>query len=80
MTEIDYERYMDISGGVLGFGNCGPGCPIVSDAWMDDDNTIIAKYSDVETWQMTAFLIMICTGGGLLIIGLLISLIVIFFA
>ena len=79
MTEIDYGRYQDLSGGMLRFGNCGPGCPIVSDAWRGDDDTFIVKYSDVETWQMTAILTMICTGGCLLIIGLLISLIVIFF-
>ena len=79
MTEIDPSRSNDVDGGMEGWGNCGPGCPIEADAWRDDDNTFIVKYSDVETWQMTAILTMICTGGCLLIIGLLISLIVIFF-
>ena len=79
MTEIDYGLKDDLSGGMEGWGFCGPECPIEADAWRDDDNTFIVKYSDVETWQMTAILTMICTGGCLLIIGLLISLIVIFF-
>ena len=79
MTEIDPPRSNDMDGGWVGRGNCGPECPIEADAWRDDDNTFIVKYSDVETWQMTAILTMICTGGCLLIIGLLISLIVIFF-
>ena len=79
MTEIDAERKNDVTGGIEGWGFCGPECPIEADAWRGDDNTFIVKYSDVETWRMTAILTMICTGGCLLIIGLLISLIVIFF-
>ena len=59
------------------WGYCGAGCPIEADAWRDDDATFIVKYSDDETWKMTAFLIMISTGACLLVIGLLISLLVI---
>ena len=66
-------------GGVVGWGFCGPECPIETDAWQDEDSTFIVKNSDVETWRMTAILVMIYTGCCLLIIGLLISLIVIFF-
>merc|ERR1712048_1362768 len=54
------------------WGYCGAGCPIEADAWRDDDATFIVKYSDDETWKMTAFLIMISTGACLLVIGLLI--------
>ena len=64
---------------MLGWGHCGPGCPIASDGWLDDDATFIVEYSDVETWKMTAVLTMISTGSCLLIIGLLVSLIVTFF-
>ena len=64
---------------MLGWGICGPGCPIASDGWRDDDATFIVEYSDVETWRMTAFLIMICIGGCLLVTGLLVSLLVICF-
>ena len=63
-----------------GWGICGTECPIEADAWRDDDNTFIVKYNDIETWRMTALLTMIIIGGCLLIVGLITSLIVIFFA
>ena len=61
---------------MLGWGHCGPGCPIASDGWRVDDPTFTVKYSDVETWRMTAFLIYLYIISSLLIIGLIITLIV----
>ena len=62
---------------MLAWGHCGPGCPIASDAWRGDDPTFILKYSDVETWRMTAGLIYLYITSSLLIVGLIITLIVI---
>ena len=61
---------------MLGWGHCGPGCPLATDGWREDDATFIVKYSDVETWKMTAFLSYVYITSSLLIIGLIATLIV----
>ena len=61
---------------MTGWGHCGPGCPIEADGWRNDDATFIVKYSDVETWKMTALLIYIYITAFLLIVGLILTLIV----
>ena len=61
---------------MLGWGHCGPGCPIVADGWRDDDATFIVKYRDVQTWKVTAFLTYIYVILSLLIVGLILTLMV----
>ena len=73
---IDETRMDNVDGGLISWGFCGPDCPIEADGWRNDDNTFLVKYSDIETWRMTAILTMICTGGGLLVVGLITTLIV----
>ena len=75
-TQIDKTQEESIMGGLEGWGYCSPECPIEADGWRYDDNTFIVKYSDIETWRMTAILTMIYTGGGLLVVGLITTLIV----
>ena len=75
-TQIDKTQEKSVEGGVVGWGYCSPECPIEADGWRDDDNTFIVKYSDIETWRMTAIITMISTGGGLLVVGLITTLIV----
>ena len=70
---------MDDSGdakSMVGWGHCGPGCPIEADGWREDDTTFMVEYSDVETWRITAFLIYIYITASLLSVGLILTLIV----
>ena len=61
------------------WGYCGSGCPIEADAWYTDDNSFIVKYSDEETWKITAILTCISMISFLLISGLFATLIIIVF-
>ena len=70
MDRGDFERV---------WGNCGPGCPIEADGWMEEDATFRVKYNDDETWKMTAVLTYILIISSLLLVGLFGGLILTFF-
>ena len=73
MTEIDPVRSKDMDGGWVGRGNCGPGCPIETNAWKTDDTLKITHNRDMDQKQKMMLVRLIgIMSSSLILLGLMI--------
>ena len=73
MTEIDAERKNDVTGGIEGWGFCGPECPIHPNGFTSDDTLKVTHHNFDQREIMIALKLLGIMASSLLLIGLMVT-------